>query len=306
MESAGLWMLALVVVVLITSGLPAFVVLIGVSALFAVVGVATGSLDYPLLTALPLRIIGLMETDILQALPLYVLMGALLDRLPLAETLFRAGTVGASTATLSRVLYPRIVARGVMPAQSLSLVCVASTFGVVVPPSLVLILLGDTMLRAHTEAINATRVLTQVINTQDVFRGALVPAGLFVLACAALAWWIGRRANGAGERIAVGVRLGWRGWSAAILAPLFIVGLLAAVVAGYVYAVEAAATGALTLVLSGVITRTLRGDIWAAVLRDTMAVTGALFALFVAATTFTLVFRAFGSDRLLATRRQSR
>jgi tripartite ATP-independent transporter DctM subunit len=290
-------------------------------------GVATGSLDYPLLTALPLRITGLMETDILQALPLYVLMGALLDRLPLAETLFRAGTaalsrtaaapllsaigvgvmlapmngsVGASAATLSRVLFPRIVARGVMPAQSLSLVCVTSTLGVVVPPSLVLILLGDTMLRAHTEAINATRVLTRVINTQDVFRGALVPAGLFVLACAVLAWWIGRRADGAGGGTAVALRLGWRGWSAAILAPLFIVGLLAAVVAGYVYAVEAAAAGALTLVVSGLITRTLRGEVWGAVLRDTMAVTGALFALFVAATTFTLVFRAFGSDRLLA------
>ena len=90
------------------------------------------------------------------------------------------------------------------------------------------------------------------------------------------------------------------GSTAAILAPLFIVGLLAAVVSGYLYAVEAAATGALALTLSGIATRSLRADVLAMVLRDTMAVTGALFALFVAATTFTLVFRAFGTDRLLA------
>src|SRR5215472_11027794 len=98
MEWAGLAMLALAVIVVVLSGLPAFIVLIGVSMLFAVGGIAVGALSYSLMTALPARIIGLLETDILQALPLYVLMGALLDRLPLAETLFRAGE-----AALSRV-----------------------------------------------------------------------------------------------------------------------------------------------------------------------------------------------------------
>ena len=324
MEAAGLAMLGLVIIGLIATGLPAFAVLIGVSVAFAALGVATGSLPFRLLTALPSRLASLMETDLLQALPLYVLMGALLDRLPLADILFRAGaaalshsgaapllsalgvgamlapmngSVGASAATLSRVLQPRLAARGVPPGQSLSVVCVASTLGVVVPPSLVLILLGDTMLRAHTEAINATGIMARVINTQDVFRGALVPAGLFVFACAGLAWWTGREAA---AREDTGERLGLRGWSVAIVAPLFILGLLGGVVAGYLYAVEAAATGALALAVSGVLTRTLRGDVMGVVLRETMAVTGALFALFVAATTFTLVFRAFGSDRLLA------
>ena len=91
MESAGLWMLLAVAVVLLGSGLPAYAVLMGVSALFAAVGLLTGALDYGLLTALPSRIIGLLETDLLQALPLYVFMGALLNRLPLADRLFRCG-----------------------------------------------------------------------------------------------------------------------------------------------------------------------------------------------------------------------
>ena len=71
------------------------------------------------------------------------------------------------------------------------------------------------------------------------------------------------------------------------------------VAAGYFYAVEAAAMGGTALLLFGLLTGGLRGGIFGALLRDTMAVSGALFALFVAATTFTLVFRAFGSDRLL-------
>ena len=324
MEWAGLLMLVLVVMVLVTSGVPAFVVLIGVAVSFAAGGIAAGVLPYRLMTALPLRILGLLETDILQALPLYVLMGALLDRLPLAETLFRAGaaalsrtraapllsaigvgvmlapmngSVGASAATFSRVLYPRLRARGVAAGPSLSLVCVTSTLGVVVPPSLVLILLGDTMLRAHAEAINTTRTMVRVINTKDVFQGALLPAGLFVLASLALAAWAGRRVS---SDAGIGARLGPIGWLVAIIVPAFIIGLLAAVTTGYLYAVEAAATGALALFMSGIVSRQLRGAALSAVLRDTMAVTGALFALFVAATTFTLVFRAFGSDRLLA------
>src|SRR5882724_5554592 len=91
MEAAGLWMLLAVAIVLLATGLPAFAVLMGVSALFSVAGLALGGLEYRLLTALPGRIIGLLENDLLQALPLYVLMGSLLNRLPLADRVFRVG-----------------------------------------------------------------------------------------------------------------------------------------------------------------------------------------------------------------------
>ena len=91
MEAAGLWMLLAAAIVLLGSGLPAYAVLMGVSVVFGLAGVALGGLEFGLLTALPSRIIGLLENDLLQALPLYVLMGALLNRLPLAERLFRCG-----------------------------------------------------------------------------------------------------------------------------------------------------------------------------------------------------------------------
>src|SRR5437899_11857862 len=183
MEAAGLWMLPAVAIVLLGTGLPAFAVLMGVSVLFAALGMAGGGLELAVLTALPSRVIGLLENDLLQALPLYVFMGALLNRLPLADRLFRCGvalggrssaapalatlglgallapmngSVGASVAMLSRSVAPKLSARGVPAPQSTALVCVASTLGVVIPPSLVLILLGDAMMRAHTEAANVT------------------------------------------------------------------------------------------------------------------------------------------------------
>ncbi len=322
MESAGLWMLLAVAVVLLATGLPAYAVLMGVSVLFAVVGLALGGLEWGLLTALPGRIIGLLENDLLQALPLYVLMGSLLNRLPLADRLFRCGvalggkssaapslatlglgallapmngSVGASVAMLSRSVAPKLDARGVPAAESTALVCVASTLGVVIPPSLVLILLGDAMMRAHTEAANVTKAMVRIVNTQDIFRGALVPAALFLALCLMVAWLMGRRApaRGPGER----PRL--QEWLTAIIAAVFVVGLLAGVAAGYFYAVEAAAMGGTALLLFGWLSGGLGGGAFRAVLRDTMAVSGALFALFVAATTFTLLFRAFGSDRLL-------
>jgi tripartite ATP-independent transporter DctM subunit len=323
MESNGLWMLAAVAALLLVTGLPAWIVLLGVALAFAAAGVALGAFTPALLGALYPRLVGLLENDLLQALPLYVLIGALVNRLPLADILFRAarsafaptrratplaglglgvllapmsGSVGASVAMLSRIVYPRMAARGFPENRNVALVCVASTLGVVVPPSLVLILLGDAMLRAHTEAANITGLAGRIVNTQDVFHAALVPAGLILVACVLIAVWQGERepprAPGEAPR---------RGeWLTAIAATLLIVVLLAGVALGYLYAVEAAAAGGVALVVYGIASRTIERTLLEQALRDTLAITGALFALLVAATFFTLVQRAFGTDRWLA------
>jgi tripartite ATP-independent transporter DctM subunit len=321
-ETAGIGMLAAVAVLLIATGLPAWLVLIGVTLLFALGGIVAGVFALPLLTAMPARVLGLLEQDILQALPLYVLMGVLLNKLPLAQVLFRAGnralratgagpslaglglgvllapmngSVGASVAMLSRTVQPRLAAAGVSPDRGAALVCVASTMGVVVPPSLVLILLGDAMMRAHTEATNLTRESVRIINTQDVFVGALVPAAILLGACAVVAWWTNRGRANVPEDAPTR-----REWFAAVSTALFIGCLLTGVTLGYLYAVEAAAFGAVALFASGLATRSLTRAVLGEVLRETMMVTGALFALLVAATMFTLVVRAFGTDRWVA------
>jgi tripartite ATP-independent transporter DctM subunit len=320
MATAGLWMLAAVAVAMVLTGLPAWIVLVGVSLAGSVIGIAAGVFDVAFVTGLPSRLVGLFENDLLQALPLYVFMGAMLNRLPLADILFRAGnralartgagaplaglglsvllapmngSVGASVSMLTRTVAPRLAAAGVELPRAAALVGVASTLGVVVPPSLVLILLGDAMLRAHTEATNITQQAVQIINTQDVFRGTLVPAAVLLTLIVGIVWATDRRAPRARSVPAASAA----DCATAAIASILVLMLLGAVTLGYLYAVEAAATGGVALFAYGMATRTLTRGSLAAILTDTMAVTGALFALLVGATVFTLVLRAFGTDR---------
>jgi tripartite ATP-independent transporter DctM subunit len=324
MPAFGLVLLAMVGLGIVLTGLPAAVVLIGVASMGAVFGVLSGAIPLALLSALPGRLVNLFENDLLQALPLYVLMGLLLDRLPVAEALYRTGlailprgaaaplvsgmglgallgpmngSVGASVLGLSKVVAPRLAARGVPEPTRAAVVAVASTLGVVIPPSLVLILLGDAMLGAHTIAVTTTGRIDRVINTQDVFHGALAPAGLFLVLCLAVAWLVGRRMPvsdvAPDERPSAGQVL------LAVISVVFLLVLLGGVAAGYFYAVEAAAMGAFVLFTAGLVTGRLRGAAPRQVLADAMAVTGALFALLIAATTLTLVLRMFGTDRLV-------
>jgi TRAP-type mannitol/chloroaromatic compound transport system permease large subunit len=322
MSGLGLVMFAVAIVLMIATGLPVYAVLLGVAAVFAAFGVALGAFEWKLLTALPSRVVGLLEHDLLQALPLYALIGALLNRLPLAGLMHAAGervfarsaasaqlsalgvgallapmngSVGASLHMLARRVAPALAARGVAPAEATATVCVASTLGIVIPPSLVLLLLGDAMMRAHTEASNATHAAVRIVNTQDVMRAALLP-GLAVLVVAlAIAAWRGRgRARSAFAPLARAAAAQAAG------AAIVIVVLLGAVAAGRVYAVEAAAAGGLLLLSWGAITRRLDRALLVAVLGDAMTLTGLLMALLVGATSFSLVLRGFGTDGLIA------
>ena len=322
MQWTGLALLLLVGVGIISTGLPAAVVLIAVAAFGATFGVVTGAIDVAILGALPSRLINLFENDLLQALPLYVTMGLLLDRLPVADALYRAGnailprrpsaplvsgmmlgallgpmngSVGASVLGLSRVVSPRLAAEGLPAPNRHAIVAVASTLGVLVPPSLVLILLSDAMLSAHTMAVTATGRSDRVVNTQDIFHAALVPGGIFLALCLALSWIVGRSATRLPdrERLTAG-----QAWLAAV-ALASLIALLGGVAFGYFYAVEAAAMGAFALLAAGLATGRLRGAALNKLLADAIALTGALFALLLAATTFTLVLRLLGTADLV-------
>src|ERR1700730_18431064 len=240
MQWAGLGLLVLVGVGIICTGLPAAVVLVTVASCGAILGVVSGTIELSILSALPSRLINLFENDLLQALPLYVTMGLLLDRLPVADALYRVGnaalprrpsaplvsgmmlgallgpmngSVGASVLGLSRIVSPRLAAEGIPAPDRHAIIAVASTLGVLVPPSLVLILLSDAMLSAHTMALTATGRSDRAVNTQDIFHAALVPGGIFLILCLALCWMIGRTATRLPnrERLTAG-----QGWLAAI------------------------------------------------------------------------------------------
>ena len=322
MEWVGLALLVMVGVGIVSTGLPAAIVLIAVTTCGAILGVVTGAIDVAILGVLPNRLINLFENDLLQALPLYVTMGLLLDRLPVADALYRAGnaalprspsaplvsgmmlgallgpmngSVGASVLGLSRVVSPRLAAEGLPAPTRHAIIAVASTLGVLVPPSLVLILLSDAMLSAHTIAVTTTGRSDRVVNTQDIFHAALVPGGIFLALCVALSWIAGRTATQLPnrERLTTGQGL------LAAVALVSLVGLLGGVAFGYFYAVEAAAMGAFALLVAGLVTGRLRGAALNKLLNDAIALTGALFALLVAATTFTLILRLLGTADLV-------
>lgn len=322
MEWSGFALLILVGIGIISTGLPAAFVLIAVASMGAALGLATGTIPFALLWALPGRLINLFDNDLLQALPLYVTMGLLLGRLPVADALYRTsnammpkqpsaplvsgmllgallgpmnGSVGASVLGLSRVVAPRLTAEDVPAATRDVIIAVASTLGVLVPPSLVLILLSDAMLNAHTYAVTATGRSDRVINTQDVFHAALPTAAIFLVICIVLAWYAGR-----GHALPPARERPSRQQAAlAVFALIALLVLLGGVATGYFFAVEAAAMGAFTLLSAGLLSGRLPGAVLRELLRDAIAITGALFSLLIAATTFTLVLRLLGTDRLV-------
>ena len=318
--TSGLWMLVTLAVLIIGTGMPVWVLLIGTASIFAAGGILVGAMDVGVLNAIASRTLGLLDQDLLQALPLFVFIGVLLQRLPVADALFSSlaslfnrtgagtsiaafgvgtlvapmnGSVASSSALLARLVAPRL--GQIDAAAATALISAAATIGVVVPPSLVLILLGDTMLRAHTEASNLPGYVlgtARIINTQDVFHAALLPAALVLVLWLAVAWWQGRKFTS--EQCSVPVSKLQIGLAVAVTATTLL--LLLGVFAGEIFAVEAAATGGVLLVCASVATRALNWIQWRSVLVDTLSLSGALLALLVGATTFSLVFRLWGTD----------
>lgn len=323
-NSAGLWMLVLLGALIVGTGLPVWALLLGTSGLFAGLGLVMGPFDARLLGAVAGRLVGLLEHDLLQALPLYVFIGLLLQRLTLANAIFSFlnrvlhplgsstplaalgvgvlvapmnGSVASSASLLSRLVAPRLQA--MPPARGIAMLSVAATIGVVVPPSLVLLLLGDAMMRAHTEASNLPGFSLsglRIINTQDVLRAALLPALALLVLWACVAWRHGRSTEAAQPP----PRLGRRDLALALTGIGSIVALLASVFSGALLAVEAAATGGCLLIVSALVSRAMSAVDWRHLLAQTLQLSGALFALLVGATTFSLVFRGWGTDRWLS------
>jgi TRAP-type mannitol/chloroaromatic compound transport system permease large subunit len=322
MNTFGLWMLLAVAVLVVATGLPVWALLVGVAWVSAAAGWMLGVVDLSILSAVGARIVNLLEHDLLQAMPLYVFVGVLLERLAVADALFAAGervfrrtgaaaplsalavgalvapmngSVASSSALLSRLVSPRLKHR---PApDAMALISVAATIGVVVPPSLVLILLGDAMLNAHTVASNMPgfALKGRIVNTQDVLHAALPPAAI-VLGFWAFAAWFNNRI----DEVEPKRKLGVREVVLAIATTASILFLLGGVFIGRLFAVEAAAAGGCVLAVGALITRALDAKQWRWVFEETFALSGALFALLVGATTFSLVFRVFGTDVWMA------
>ena len=193
----------------ILSGIPAMLAIAGVPFITAVVASLMGHFDLSFLNFYPARVWGVMTNTLLMAVPLFVMMGVLLERSGLAErmlgvlsrlvggsprgitlsvllfsTLIAASTgiIGATVVMLVLISLPAMLDAGVRPRLASGVICASGTLGQIIPPSILLVLLGDQIGNAYLEAQQkAGNFAIQPVSVGDLFAGALVPGLILVL-----------------------------------------------------------------------------------------------------------------------------
>jgi tripartite ATP-independent transporter DctM subunit len=221
-----------------------------------------------------------------------VILGALL-----APT---TGAVGASVLTLGLLALPAMLAAKYRKSLACGVVCSAGTLGTVLPPSIILIVLADLMRGANAEAqIMRGEDVHGALIIRDIYVAMLGPVG--ILLAAYLLYVIGVavfRPEACPPPSELRPRLPWMRLLVVVIGPLaFIVLLLASIVTGRIYTVEAAALGAIVATVYTWARGELNWQRWADTLRMVMRLTGMMFLLLMGASTFTLVFRGLNGTQ---------
>lgn len=265
---------ALVVMILglfcgILSGMPAMLAIAGVPLVTAVIGAGLGVFDLAFLSFYPARIWGIMSNTLLMAVPLFVLMGVLLERSGLAQrmldTLSRmvrgsprglglavlgfsaliaaaTGIIGATVVMLVLIALPAMRGAGVDARLSAGIICASGTLGQIIPPSILLVLLGDRIGNTYLEAQQAAgNFAPDPVSVGDLFAGALLP-GLVLVALYAV--YIAVRL-GPASAPAAATSVSARAIATTFLPPiLLIVAVLGSILGGVATTTEAAGLGA--------------------------------------------------------------
>ncbi|KAA3610639.1 MAG: C4-dicarboxylate ABC transporter [Calditrichaeota bacterium] len=298
---------------LLMAGFPVAFTLGGVSIFF---GVLTFGFDF--FNLLPLRIWGVMSNFVLLAVPLFVFMGVMLEKSGIAEELLETmallfgrlrgglaisviivgtllaastGIVGATVVTMGMMSLPTMLKRGYSAELASGTICASGTLGQIIPPSIVLVLLGSIL----------------NIPVGDLFIGAIIPGivlvGLYLLWIVFIAIFRPEAAPSMPREIVdafKGTVMSGRIFKAFLPPFALIITVLGSILAGIASPTEAAAVGA----LGAIILTALRGKLTMSTLRnvsrETTFLTCMVFIILVGATAFGLVFRGMGGDRLLA------
>ncbi len=190
-------------------GFPVAFTLAGIAAIFAFLGALLGVFDLGLLQAFPQRIFAVMSSEVLVAVPLFVFLGVMLERSKVAEDLLSTmsqafgarpgglaisvtlvgmllaastGIVGATVVTMGLLALPTMLKSGYNKAFSCGSICAAGTLGQIIPPSIVLVILGDQMSIAYQNAQYSKGIFApDTVSVNDLFAGALIPGLLLVL-----------------------------------------------------------------------------------------------------------------------------
>ena len=321
-------------------GFPVAFTLSGVALLAALLGNAFNIFELVFVAALPNRMYGIMTNDLLIAVPLFIFMGVMLERSKLAEELLETialllsgvraglgiavtlvggllaastGIVGATVVTMGLLSLPTMLRRGYAATVACGSICAAGTLGQIIPPSIVLILLGDQISAAYQQAQLAKgNFAPEPVSVADLFVGALLPGlGLVLLY---IIWQFvyatiypekmpsipaeERAKIGRGEMMGRVVRV--------LLPPLFLIVLvLGSILVGLATPTEAAGVGAMGAMLLAATRGQLTRKNLTHVMQTTAKITAMVFVILIGAQLFSLVFRGFGGDDMVAELLQS-
>ncbi len=293
-------------------GFPVAFTLGGVSLVF---GYFTFGLGF--FQLLPLRVWGTMSNYVLIAVPLFVYMGLMLEKSGLAEELLETmallfgrlrgglaisvivvgavlaastGIVGATVVTMGLLSLPTMIKRGYSPEMATGTICAAGTLGQIIPPSIVLVLLGSIM----------------NISIGDMFIGAVIPGlilvGLYMVYIILVAIFRPQSAPAMpADELAVfkGSAMVKRVIRAFLLPFFLILAVLGSIFAGIASPTEAAAVGAFGATLLTIWQKKFSLATLHAVMKGTTILTCMVFVLLVGATAFGLVFRGLNGDRYI-------
>lgn len=329
MEWLALLLFAVIFAALLI-GFPVAFTLAGVSLIFALVANLFGAFDMAFLQSIPNRIYSIMSNEILIAVPLFVFMGIMLEQSKIAEQLLNTmdevmrgvkgglgisvivvgmllaastGIVGATVVTMGLLALPTMIKQGYCPKLASGTICASGTLGQIIPPSIVLILLGDVLSSAYQQAQLSQGIFSpETLSVGDLFIGALFPGMLLVLL---YMLYILFKAitqpdsvpNHVGQPVQPGLLKRVLG---SLLPPLLLILLvLGSILGGYATPTEAAALGALGATLLALSKQKLNLLTLNTVMRNTLQVTSMIFMIFIGAAFFSLVFRGLGGDDLM-------
>jgi tripartite ATP-independent transporter DctM subunit len=311
MEYLPAWMF-LALTVLLMAGFPVTFTLMGTALAFGLIG-----FGWDFFNLLPLRIWGVMTNVTLLAVPLFVFMGVMLERSGLAEELLdtmglafgrirgglaisvvvvgallgaSTGIVGATVVTMGLLAVPTMLKRGYRKELATGTVSASGTLGQIIPPSIVLVLIGDIV----------------GVPVGDLFMGAVLPGlvlvGLYIVYIAAVSFtrpeWA--PAISAEELSSLTPWVLLKKFSRALFPPLFLIlAVLGSMFAGIASPTEAAGVGAVGATFLTIMNKKLDLTILREVMESTMRLTCMVFIILVGAAAFGLVFRGMGGDGLV-------
>ncbi len=305
------WMF-LALTILLMVGFPVTFTLMGTALAFGLIG-----FGWSFFNLLPLRIWGVMTNVTLLAVPLFVFMGVMLERSGLAEELLdtmgllfgrvrgglavsvvvvgallgaSTGIVGATVVTMGLLAVPTMLKRGYDPELATGTVAASGTLGQIIPPSIVLVLIGDIV----------------GVSVGDLFMGAVLPGMVLVvlyiiyILMAALIWPEKAPPLPKSELEGLTWPIMFRRMCKALFPPLFLmVSVLGSIFAGVASPTEAAAVGAVGSTVLTIANRRFSRKILEEVMTATMQLTCMVFIILVGAAAFGLVFRGMGGDELV-------